>query len=358
MKKLIISFWLLALFSLSLKTFAIEANNDFELNIVSNNWEELIIDLFVINPSNQKVASVQSWLEFDGSKLKWKSINTNGSPFDFVIPWESNFDKNIIKIWRSTIWWDTSTNKIFVAKITFEIVEQWWTIEFYDYQSWDWWHVSIQVFDNWFPVNTLKWKPNGIKVEVKQNPLEWTEKTDNKNSWQPINKEIDQSLERPKNPTLSTSQWSATIKWDLVKNAENYYVYYWKVSWRYLNRRQVWKVNTYLMDGLENWAQYFFWITAVSKDLKESDYSDEVAVIIWKANSSTSPMITNLKGSITNAKDNKWKNQNKLTKNDKQNSNKWINNNAWTWPSMSLILSAILSIILSLLITNKIIKQN
>jgi len=42
--------------------------------------------LDIDNPSNQNISSVESWLEFDKDKLNCKSINTDESAFDFVVP--------------------------------------------------------------------------------------------------------------------------------------------------------------------------------------------------------------------------------------------------------------------------------
>lgn len=333
--------------------YAIEANNTFELSLISNDWKTAIVELHVINPSNQEIASVQSWLEFDINKLKWKSIETESSPFDFVIPWESNFVWNLVKLWRSSLWWDTSWEKIFVAKITFDIVSNGWEIKFYDYQPWEWWHVSIQVFDNWFPINTLKWEPESLiilnnEVEQVQEPISIENNLINQ---EPVSEYV---LERPANIMITSTPWEAVIKWDKVQNANNYYLYYSKTSWRYLNRRMVWDTDMYILQWLETGTQYFFAITAVWQDSKESDYSNEAAIIVWNPNTSTSPLIKTEKKVIKDNLINQIKNVISKDKNTESNIwTKWINKNSETGPKEILMISAILASILSIYFNRK-----
>ncbi len=333
---------------LATNVYAIEANNTFELSLISNDWTNAVVDLHVINPSNQEIASVQSWLEFDINKLKWKSIETNSSPFDFVIPWESNFDWNIVKIWRSSLWWDTSWEKIFVARIMFDIISSWWEIKFHDYQPGEWWHVSIQVFDNWFPINTLQWEPSSLKLEDSQEQSVQVEEVTNPVWNTSITSPVKETtLERPANLMITSTPWNVTVKWDKVTGANNYYLYYSKSSWRYLNRRMVWNTDIYKLQWMETWVQYFFAITAVWENANESDYSNETAIIIWNPNTSTSPLIKK----DSNITWNKIVNQIKNVIKKDSNKNiwaKWINKNSETWPKEILMISTILAVIISM----------
>lgn len=342
--------------------FAIEANNNFELKTITNNWKELVIELNVINPSNQQIASVQSWLTFDKTKLQWVEINTEWSPFDFVIPWESDFEWNLVKIWRSTLWSNTAKEKVFVAKIKFNILEKSETeIKFYDYKTDDSWHVSIQVFDNGFPINTLSWEPISLKIDLSSSLNLWD--TNNWNIYSNFNNneqsQLDNTITRPSNVQLTSENSSVTLKWNKVVWSENYYLYYWKTSWRYLNRRLVWNVDSYKIEWLEIWKQYFFAISAVSELNKESDYSDEVAIIVWNELSSTSILIPN---KINNNLDtnNTWKWID--TETIKNNESESINivkakENTKTWPNEILVISFIFSLIFTwFFMRKKIIK--
>lgn len=335
-------FWL-TLFAVSTSAFAIQANTDLILSKISQDWNNVVISVDIDNPSNQNVSSVQSWLEFDKDKINCKKINTDESAFDFVVPWESNISWNIIKIWRSSLSWDVADSKINVAKINCEIIKDWWEIRFHDYKT-DWWKVSVMVFENWFPVNTLKWEPELIKIE--------NQKTEVKNEVElKIVSENFNSINRPTWLKIDTIIWSATLAWNKVEWAQKYYIYYWKMSWRYLQRRLVPNNEIYKLEWLETWSQYFFAITAIWKWGLESDYSNEEAVIIWKKITSTSPLNKesqvnkNIVNSNNMPKEVVYKNNNVIENNYLNNKiqNKNIAKNVQTWPAETAILSLLIA---------------
>lgn len=353
MKKTLLkqAFIWLALMSMSTSAFAIQANTDLILSKISQDWKNVVISVDIDNPSNQNISSVQSWLEFDEDKLDCKKINTDDSAFDFVVPWESNISWNIIKIWRSSLSWDVADSKINVVKINCEILKDWWEIRFHDYQT-DWWKVSVMVFENWFPVNTLKWEPESLKFET---PKVEVKKVD---SWVNL-KVVPDYIERPVWLKIDTAIWSATLAWDKVEWAEKYYIYYWKTSWRYLQRRLVPNNEIYKLDWLETWSQYYFAITAVWNNDLESDYSNEEAVIIWKKITSTSPLLEKNKvEKINNSniwnkrnqeniyKNNVYKNNNVIKNNYLNNKiqNKKIAKNVQTWPTETAFLALFIAL--------------
>lgn len=343
MKKILLT---LALFSITNASFAIQANTDLILKKESQNWNNVVVSVDIDNPSNQNISSVQSWLEFDTDKLNCKSINTGESAFDFVVPWESNISWNTIKIWRSSLSWDVADLKINVAKINCEILKDWWEIKFNDYQT-DWWKVSVMVFENWFPVNTLKWEPESLTLETEKVVI-----------YQPeVNLEIQSDyIERPTWLKIDTEIWSATLIWNQVSWAEKYYIYYWKISWRYLQRRLVPNNEVYKLEWLETWSQYFFAITAVWEWDLESDYSDEEAIIIWKSVTSTSPVAKATPVKSLNTEE--INSQNFIEKtpqeviSSNQNSlnskieNKNISKNVQTWPMEITLISFVLAILM------------
>lgn len=342
-KKVLI--WL-ALMSIASTTFAIQANTDLILSKISQNWKNVVISIDIDNPSNQNITSVQSWLEFDKNKIDCKSINTEDSAFDFVVPWESNISWNIIKIWRSSLSWDVADSKINVAKINCEIIKDWWEIRFHDYQT-DWWKVSVMVFENWFPVNTLKWEPKSLKFETPK-----IEKTEIKQNNIQLQVETNY-IERPTWLKIDTEIWSATLAWNKVQWAKQYYIYYWKTSWRYLQRRLVPDINIYKLWGLQTWEQYFFAITAVWNWNIESDYSNEEAVIIWKKMTSTSPLskISQVQKITETSQNVVYKNKNNFI--NKNIQNKKIAKNAQTWPTETLIFALIISFAIWIFIYRK-----
>lgn len=336
MKKIIIA---LALFSIANVSFAVQANTDLILTKESQNWKNVVVSLDIDNPSNQNISSVQSWLEFDKDKLNCKSINTDKSAFDFVVPWESNISWNVIKIWRSSLSWDVADSKINVVKINCEILKDWWEIRFHDYQT-DWWKVSVMVFENWFPVNTLKWEPKSLKFETPK--VKKFQKIQTQNN---VKLDIKSDyIERPSWLKLDTWIWYVTLAWNWVSWAQKYYVYYWKISWRYLQRRLVPNNEIYKLEWLETWAQYFFAITAVWNWDIESDYSDEQAVIVWKPQTATSTIskVSQPKEIVKSVQN---KNNFKSSINQKIR-NKDIKKNVQSWPWEIALIAWFLSLLM------------
>ena len=353
MKKIILKNVLswLALLSVSSSVFALQANTDLILSKISQDWKNIVISVDIDNPSNQNISSVQSWIEFDKSKLNCKSINTDESAFDFVVPWESNVSWNIVKIWRSSLSWDVAEAKINVAKINCEILNPkiwWWEVKFYDYQT-DWWKVSVMVFDNWFPVNTLKWEPKSLK-------LDWEKQSEVKKVVQDniSLKYENENLDRPTDLRLDTQIWSVTLAWKKIMWASKYYIYYWKISWRYLQRRLISNVDIYKLEWLETWSQYFFAITAVWENWIESDYSDEQAIIVWKPQTATSSLIKKNKNKTY------WENNNHVQENistkknfwnqnvyiNKQIQNKKITKNVQSWSAETALIALFLAFLI------------
>jgi hypothetical protein len=300
-----------------------------ELNIVSENDSKLVLWLNLINPTNQKISSVQSWLTFDEKFLKWIDIDTWKSPFNFWLPWETNFDWNLVKIWRASLTPETTTkNKIFIANITFEKkIQERTEINFYNYQIWEKWNVLIQVLDNWVPVNTISKKPFWVVIWEKKF-LQKINDNSNYYAWK--------EPWRPKNVRIFTKENFVKLNWDLDVNVNFYHIYYWKISWKYINRKKIWKFNSYKIRDLLKWERYYFALKAILNSWKETNYSNEVSVIVWKNNIKKQWF---LKANLLKKEKTYWNYSKKYVK---------IRQNVKTWWA-TLFLSIILSITLWLI---------
>ncbi len=278
MKNIFIS--LALILCLSPVVFAVKADVNLELRQVEITDTQVIFDIFITNPSKQKIISTQSWLKYDPSVLTWEEIDVWNSAFDFQAPWENNFDEKkwIIKIGRSSTSWWTSEEEILVATIVFNRKTSKSTnISFHNFQIDDSGNVSVRVFSEWFPVNILKTEPKSFYINWN---IEKKVKV--------IKKEI---LNRPQ--WLKVATWGdyAVLAWKSVKWAKWYNLYYSSKSWKYLQRRSVGDVLEYYFEDLEQGKIKFFAITAYDYNHKESDFSNEVRVRIGEQNSSTAPLL-------------------------------------------------------------------
>lgn len=297
MKKLLITIFGLIL--LSNHTFAATADTQLELDILDLNNDELSIQIMVDNPSEQEISSVQAWLEFDPQVLQASKIDTEESPFDFVAPGENNFDNQagIVKIGRSSISGGVNKSETFVAKVDFARLKDIKTeIKFHNFQLDNSGNTSVRVFQDGFPVNILKERPESLIVDgqeviyntkdLVQNSTSTIDSTNTN-----VQENYSNSIQRPTGLRVSTGDSHLLLAWDKDPSFAGYNLYYSNKSGHYLRRRSVGNTNEYYLDQLENDKTYYLAITGYDYDNKESDYSNEVKITVNRTNSSSAPLL-------------------------------------------------------------------
>lgn len=262
--------------------------------------EEFEIDIMLNNPSGQNIISVRSWLEFNNDVIEGVSINTDGSPFSLSAPGEDEFSltDGIVKIGRSNVSGGFSEASTKVATVKFKVKTTFnlnTLIEAHDYQLTELGHTSVNIIDGGFPVNILDSEPVPISILLNPGGIPYGNDdiiVPDNNSNQVNNPVVSfADLERPKNLRVMTGPGYVDLRWDMSDESElaGYNLYYGKTSGRYTRRRSVGKVGSYRLEGLNNGEVYYFAITAYDGLSRESDYSDEVGIIINEPLSSTSP---------------------------------------------------------------------
>jgi hypothetical protein len=258
----------------------------------ANVGDEFDVEIVVKNPGLQSIISVRSWLNYDMNALEGVSITTDDSPFTLSAPGEDEFDaEGHAKIGRSNISGGFKDLEDTVAIVRFKVKTPnsvTTTISPYDYQVTELGHTSVNIIDQGFPVNILSEEPNEIQIELNPGATTPTE---------PTVTPIDiggagfANLQRPQNLKAATGPGYVDLKWDLSDEAElmGYNIYYGKTSGQYTRVRTVGKINRYRIDGLINNEAYYFALTAYDQLNRESDYSDEVGIIVNQPLSSTSP---------------------------------------------------------------------
>ena len=262
--------------------------------------DEFDIDIVVKNPGQQNIISVRSWLSYDANALEGVDIDIEDSPYTLSAPGEDVFApaESRVKLGRSNISGGVKDVESKVATVRFRVktpVAMTTVIAPYDYQVTELGHVSVNIIDQGFPVNILSEKPEEVRIELNPGSTatagteiiipETTVVTDGMGS------DGYADLNRPQNLKVNTGLGYADLKWDISDESElsGYNVYYGKTSGQYTRRRTVGLTNRYRVEGLNNGETYYFAITAYDQLNRESDYSDEVGVIINEPLSSTSP---------------------------------------------------------------------
>ncbi|MBU0727735.1 fibronectin type III domain-containing protein [Patescibacteria group bacterium] len=257
--------------------------------------QEFDVDVYMKNPGAQNVISVRSWLKYDPSALEGVSITTSDSDFTLSAPGEDNFSSSegYVKIGRSNISGGVSATEMIVAKVRFKVktaTGMTTEISSHDYQVTELGHTSINIIEDGFPVNILSEKPDSVTITLNGGTSATTP--------EPVVTEVtteiggsDFDLQRPQNLKANTGYAYVDLRWDIGEESDlnGYNIYYGKTSGHYSRRKTVSKVNSYRIDGLNNGEAYYFAITAYDNSGRESDYSDEVGVIVNEPLSSTSP---------------------------------------------------------------------
>ncbi len=284
---------------------------------------------------------MRSWLSYDSKALKATSIVTKDSKFTLAAPGEDTISagENQIKIGRSNISGGVTEKETTVATINFEAIATSKTsskISFYDYQITELGHTSVNIIEAGFPLNVLAKAPESITISLNPAGAYTTTTntntgaitsaststkttTDNttsntasqtkvavtnpstKSSTASSNNVVSLGLARPTNLKVNTGSGYVDLKWDITSDSSRigFNIYYGKTSGQYTRRRNISNVNTYRLSGLNNNETYYFAVTAYDKSNNESNYSNEVGVIINKPLSSTNPFATLLQKTVT-----------------------------------------------------------
>ena len=305
-------------FLLSGRLSAATADSEIYFKLEENTTEKVAVSINIKNPSQQKIVSVQSWVKYDASILQGEKIETQDSPFDFVAPGENTFveQDGLIKIGRSSISGGSQDEDVFVAKIIFKkLSAQKTELSFYDFQVDNAGHTSVRVFKEGYPVNVLKEAPQVLLIEgaevinskkdaknIEVNPDLKQDSANNDGSDFSSNlmQNVSTSLLRPHGLKVTSGPGYILLSWDLLEGMKGYNIYYSNKSGRYLRRRSVGNVNQYYLDNLQTGKVYYLAITGYDVHEKETDYSDEVRIMVGYPNSSSAPIFLSSSAQLLN----------------------------------------------------------
>lgn len=289
----------------------------------ANTGDEFTVDVLLKNPSAEAVISVRSWLEYDSKALEAVNIDTSDSDFTLSAPGEDTVSasEGRVKIGRSNISGGVSATEATVAHVTFKVVSAYsikTKIGFYDYQVSELGHTSVNIIDSGFPLNILSEAPKEIELTLNpggsQTPQNGgqgnTSGTAQENpavNTTPIttvpsgSNNLNSSLQSPANLKVNTGSGYADLVWESNYDSQRigFNIYYGKTSGQYSRRRTIGNLSGYRIEGLNNNEAYYFAVTAYDTQNQESDYSNEVAVIINQPLSSTHPFQSVLENALS-----------------------------------------------------------
>ena len=316
MKKLITTLTAIVIILSGIVPTYAAATKDAELMLKSSvtsakKGDKFKVDIVLKNPSANKIISVRSWLTYDAKSLKATGIDTKSSLFTLSAPGEDTVasSEGRVKIGRSNISGGVTKTETTVASVNFEVIAATAAtskISFYDYQVSELGHASVNIIDSGFPLNILSKKPAELSITLNPGviaaPTVTTPPVVTTTTSTPVttlNTNIGGgtsviTLKRPTNLKVNTGSGYVDLKWDgttdLYRSGFN--IYYGQVSGQYSRRRVIGNLTSYRLSGLTNNQTYYFAVTAYDSNNKESDYSNEVGVIVNQPLSSTHPFAT------------------------------------------------------------------
>ncbi len=273
---------------------------------------EFTVDVVLKNPGQQNVISVRSWLNYDPAILEALNVDSSASSFTLSAPGEDTISagEGRVKIGRSNITGGVNDIETTVVTVRFRVLGAYegnTTISFYDYQVSELGHTSINIIDQGFPVNILGEEPESIQMKLNPGagyepaPLPEPEPTPTPEPEPTLTptpgiggEPFAYDLMRPTNLMVNTGAGYVDLKWNAFFDSARigFNIYYGKNSGQYTRRRSVGNVNSYRLNDLINNETYYFAITAYDQFNRESDYSNEVGVIVNQPLSSTHPFAT------------------------------------------------------------------
>jgi hypothetical protein len=179
-----------------------------------------------------------------------------------------------------------------LATITFRVKsEEKETIPltFYDYQVSELGHTNVNIIEDSFPLNVLATPPKALVLNLNGKTTVASTTDLGGSPVLPVSPRY-ASLVRPTGLKITTGNGYAYLAWEVLPGL-GYNIYYSNQSGNYLHKMDVGLSNSFYVTNLNNDQTYYFAITAYDTSGNESDYSDEVAIIINHPETSTSPLI-------------------------------------------------------------------
>ncbi len=301
--------------------FALAEGSDAELSLKPSatsaaKGQEFTVDVILKNPSKQNVISVRSWLSYDPMLLQATALDTKDSPFGLAAPGEDNISaaEGRVMIGRSNITGGVTDAEVKVATVHFQVqgaVAAKATLSFFDYQVSELGHTSVNIIDSGFPLNILGKEPDKLVIDLNPGVVApapitpapvvtpVTPVTPPATTVTPTygvggDSGFSSTLVRPLNLMANTGSGTIDLKWDMASDPARvgYNIYYGKTSGQYTRRRTIGNVNAFRLDGLTNNEAYYLSVTAYDALNRESDYSNEVGILVNQPLSSTAPFQT------------------------------------------------------------------
>lgn len=265
--------------------------------------DEIALEIYLINPSQQKIISTETWLSYDPKKLTGVKLDNSDSKFDLITPGENEFvaEQSLVRIGRGNTTGGIDGTRIKVAAVHFKVISgkagDSSDVKFYDFQANELGHTNVNIISGGLPFNVLSGKaPEPVRLYMNSNavpPATTNPPTNNQPSYPTYQPPLNTGtgavypaagtglLPVPTNLRATTNSSSITLSWEPVLDGrvKYYYVYYTKHRNLYLHRKRVYGTGT-TFTNLQAGDRYYFVVTAADESDNESGYSPEVSITV------------------------------------------------------------------------------
>ena len=270
--------------------------------------DKIKIEVWILNPSKQSLISAQTWMTYDAKKFKGEKIDFTDSAFDLQTPGEYKFveKQNLVRLARGT------TQRGGVTSTEAKVADVWFTATaatagqpyfgWYDYQTSELGHTSVNIIDSGLPVNILVQAPKKLSVSLNRSATTAGAGTSSAgvggdnltvppttgsaeglrdeliNNYGTTHSAAPGELQPPTNIKVSSTGTTMRVRWTMVPGAQGVYLYYTTHAGQYLHRKEV-RGSEYVFTNLQPGAVYYLVLSSFDAT-QESFYSQELKVTV------------------------------------------------------------------------------
>ncbi len=257
----------------------------------------LDIDVLASSPTPQDITTVRSWIQYDTSALELRNVEVL-PVLSSLMPGEQTADKTqgIVKI-GGGISVKLTQARTPIARLTFRVIGTSSVIRFYGYKPDGSGETSVLKTDG---TQMLMAEPSVLNVNVAGGSKVSTKSSSAAPSPQTT---VAQQVVAPtssafpllqiQNVRVSTKDDTILLGWDALPSSElaGYNVYYSTISGRYVQRRSITPdTHSLIVRDLEIGMQYFLAVRGFNAGNQETAFSQEVAVVVGRPETSTAPL--------------------------------------------------------------------
>lgn len=255
------------------------------------------IDLIIKNPRQEMVTSIRAKIKYDSTKLNIDALETDLSDFPLGAPGENNIDvdQGTITIGRSLTGGSLNLARFYVGTIVITPFSAGAALEYLNFQNSELGDTGIFFTSGVTSENRMTTAPKRLVFGGSSNVSPLPRATPIQGGG--IGGDIatpaptdaaqfppsENGFARPTGVRIQTdAAGNIRLVWPIAADppVKGYYLYYGQKSGFYLRRRDVGRTNFAVFPDLTKNEKYYFAITAYNSEDQETDYSDEVSVVV------------------------------------------------------------------------------